>query len=505
MLFRKGGLLEQPGRWQRMAVSTGFGTASLALFSYWVPSPSYNALTLQALLITVTALLFAEHSRTKESLLGWVGIGFGGWLAFMAKPTTAVALALWACVYLVASRKFAPRLIAISVGTALALLIASAFLIDGSVAGFVDRFQVGAELATSLDPRYVTLDILRLDRISIGGSAHLVLGLMVTTLFVGGALMRSRRPALRWTGLIVAALPFLFTFSTAVELNTENIALGFYRGWPLLSVPFAALLLGLSKPLSVLSRNTKARWQLALLLLALPHVFAFGTNNNYWSHGVYAGYFWVIAGPVFLAHCTPRSTLLPLLLGLGIATQALTASLLLTAVEAPYRQPQALREQNHAIEFGPRNSNLIVSKGFGEYIQTAVQSAEGAGFRAGTAVIDLTGRSPGLLFALDALNIGRAWMVGGYPGSDQVAMKRLRSLSCDQLASSWLLVEPDGPQHLSAGVLASFGANLESDYEMAASWKSAAGAGNHPKRMLQQLMRPVRAPLEAASACHAAK
>jgi hypothetical protein len=64
----------------------------LLLLNEWLPSPSYKSLAIQSLFIAAIGLLLAENNFSRASLSGWGLIGFSGWLAFMAKPTTAVAL-----------------------------------------------------------------------------------------------------------------------------------------------------------------------------------------------------------------------------------------------------------------------------------------------------------------------------------------------------------------------------------------------------------------------------
>ena len=38
-------------------------------------------------------------------------------------------------------------------------------------------------------------------------------------------------------------------------------------------------------------------------------------------------------------------------------------------------------------------------------------------------MIDLTGQSPGILYAIGAVNVGQAWTIGGYPGSKRLPLQ----------------------------------------------------------------------------------
>ncbi|WP_460111420.1 hypothetical protein [Pseudomonas sp. H3_D04] len=132
-----------------------------------------------------------------------------------------------------------------------------------------------------------------------------------------------------------------------------------------------------------------------------------------------------------------------------------------------------------------------MSEEYAGYLIEARSAALQAGFQPGTPVIDLSGQSPGMLYAMGATSIGQAWMIGGYPGSFKMASEALKRVRCDQLAAAWLLTEPEGPRSLSDNLVSSFGAK-PSDYEVVGSWKTAKGAGGFDQRPAQQLLKPIK-------------
>ena len=120
-------------------------------------------------------------------------------------------------------------------------------------------------------------------------------------------------------------------------------------------------------------------------------------------------------------------------------------------------------------------------------------------------MIDLTGQSPGILYAMGASNIGQPWTIGGYPGSDALAVAMLKKVTCKELAAAWLLAEPEGSRKISPEILLSFGANLATDYEIVDTFKTAEGAGGYKEVRVQQLLKPVRSVDAAINACGIAK
>ena len=147
----------------RYIIAAAFSTASLVFLRLWLPTPSYNWLAFQALLVSAIGLLLADKKASTESFAGWLLLGVGGWLAFMAKPTTAVALGLCSGLYLLASGKLNARLLATSLLTAFGLLFLSALIIDGSIINFIDRLKEGMKLAELLGAGHKFSQLFRLD------------------------------------------------------------------------------------------------------------------------------------------------------------------------------------------------------------------------------------------------------------------------------------------------------------------------------------------------------
>lgn len=490
----------------QLIISAAFATASIVTLRSWIPTPNYNWLTLQALLVTAIGLLLSEKKATRESVTGWFLIGIGGWLAFMAKPTTAVVLGLCTGIYLLAAGKINLRLWAIALGIAAICLLFFGVIIDGSIITFIDRLTEGKEAAELLGGGHTLAHSFKLDDFLFDGKEKLIFSVATAAIFSAAYFFKTKIRALEYAG---ATLSMAFAFasvSIVFGLTHKTLDDGRYRALLLCSIPFAAILVGLaSYRFKGLARISRSQWALALIFLMLPYAYAFGTVNNYWWTGSHAGIFWVFAGLVFLSPIAVEQKFTALLLPFGFAVQFMTVALVQTGIEAPYRQPQTLRENDYKIDVGRQGSTLLLTKSFSQYITEAIGIANQAQFKQGTPVIDLSGQSPGILYALGANNIGQAWNIGGFPGSDQLVVKMLNKVSCEKLSISWLLEEPEGKRKISPKILSSFGANMATDFEIVGTFKTAQGVGGNNEMRVQQLLKPIRTLDAAMAACTASR
>ena len=248
----------------------------------------------------------------------------------------------------------------------------------------------------------------------------------------------------------------------------------------MLSIPLAAIVWS---ALSAHADDTDAaryrRWLVAMLL-ALPYAYAVGSNRNYWSVGAFAGYFWVLAALVLVMSRRPDARQ-PLVLPFVLGVLLVSSIQLNTAYQRPYRQPQALWAQQHETRLTEEPlAVLAMPESYGLYIEEARKRAATAGFRPGQFALDMTGQSPGLLYALGARSVGQAWFIGGYRGSTRRAAALLALVPCQDLIESWVLFEHHGDRRLSPTLVKAFGAAFPGDYRAVAAWKTPLGAGGSP-------------------------
>ncbi len=497
---------EPAAKGTRLAISLAFAGSSLAFFQLWMPSPGYNSLAFQALLVTLIGLLLAAGARTRASDAGWFLIVAGGWLAFMAKPTTALALAAISAIYLVLARKLSVRGVLISLAGGAVLLVMSAWLIDGSIQGFVQRIQSGLALAQALGAGHEMDKMLRLEPLILpepltesilkaGAAAAVVALLMGST---------------GWLLQAAGGLALLAALACAIGLAMGWVPareFGMFQGMLALAAPLAGVGVFAARGLVGRWRIFRLKkWAMVAVCTALPFAYAFGSNNNYWLVGAATGYFWLLAGAGLWGVVKPKAGAWVSLLPMAAIALVVAALLLQLAMNNPYRQLEALRANTHPTVLGPGSgSSLLLSEADSQYIEQFKQASARAGFVAGTPMIDLTGRAPGVLYAGGAFNVGQPWLIGGYPGSLGFVSLALDSVACETLASSWLLIEPESPRAIPQAVLARYGANAQADYVPVGEVVRQADAAHADEARRQQLFKPLRDTAAATQACVAAK
>jgi hypothetical protein len=495
---------EKSDRWcsfTGLVSSAALATSSLIILDSWLSTPSYNSLNLQALLVSAIGLLFAEKTFSRLSAVGWTLIGVGGWLALMAKPTTAAGLSICAAVYLFAACKMRYRLLALALAVSVLLLLLSAWAIDGSIVTFIDRVRGGARMLGLVEGGYNPGRILRWSNPRLYGGEVVILSCLSCTVFAAVFLAEARNAGFNRVGRALWLAFSLVSLAVISGLVIPDINFRRFQGSLILAVPFAAI--GYASIRAAREGSfpvPRSSWALSFCFAAFPYIYALGTNNNYWETGSDAGIFWVLAGLVFLGGTMPAgNNAQRALLTLGLAAQLITVVLMSTGLERPYRQNQPLRLNNRIVEIGEGRSKLVLSQSYADYLQNIKGTAKQTGFRAGTPMIDLTGRSPGVLYHIGAESIGQAWMIGGYKGSDRKALERLRAVSCKKIAAAWLLTEPDGSRAVSSEILSYFGLRVPDDFEVVASVTTPLGGYLGGRNQL--LLRPVRNPKDAEVQC----
>lgn len=467
-------------------------------------SPSYNTLALQALLLAATGLVMLDGARPRVRSAGAVLLGVGGWLAFAAKPTSAVALVALAGVYIAFLRPVPWRQTLWAVLVAALALLLFAFAVDGGPAGHLVRLRSAMELASVLDSGHRAGDLIALPGFPMSASLKLLFAAVLVIAMVSvvaAASTRGLAARLSWySGLVVALL------TGAVLSNV--VEPGWWSKAALAPFLLLALALGAGMGAAWVRRkggssdaSGRLAWRregLALVLAAFPLAYAFGTNNNLWEVAATAAVFWPATMVMLVCgRAEPYSrTALSM-----IWASFIVAGLLKSGQAHPYRLSGTLADAEHAVMLGPgASSSLGLNKSFASAIAEAQAAARTHGMREGDPMIDLTGQSPGMVYALGARAPGVPWLLGGYPGSEAYAVASLRRAPCEMLANAWLLAEPNGRGSIPLEVLDRLGLPSR-QWQLVGQWTAPAFAPALQRRPPQQLLKPPAFPHVQVASC----
>lgn len=502
------------GRPHAAVLSAGIASLALVNFNTWLLTPGYNALAFQSLVIVMIGLLLPDRPGRIRRVLGGGLVGVGGWFCFMAKPTTAAAIALLVMLYAVVLRRKSRLPMLGAALVALVLLIATAYLIDGSITGLVTRMVNSAEIEILLGAGHDVSRIFRIDWLGTS-RAQVAIAALVAIALVLSILMGSTHKLLPSLALAVV----LIVTIAIVLLGTDPISI---KGSTLFLVAaFTCFGAMFYREGLVLRTQAPTSIPLALTFLVLPHLFALGSAGNYWFSGSKAGLFWMLALVAFLSPLAQQGRSAANLLPLTVLAQLLTASVVNGAILKPWSQVKNLRAYT-AVTPMPGGAKLVLSQPLHDYLAAARAQALAAGLEVGTPVVDLSGRSPGLLFVLETRALGLPWLIGAIPntstayfglrlpivshaGSNSAAVEALGFENCADLAKAWVLIEPEGLHHLDqTSVMASFGAG-QADYVAAATFETPVNDGDYPNAYRQFLLKPVRPAALAEQSCRDAR
>ncbi|KQY60521.1 hypothetical protein ASD11_13850 [Aeromicrobium sp. Root495] len=442
------------------AVAIG-GLAPLS-FHLGITTPGYNSLAFEAGALFVIALALMGGETPRRVWTGAVLAGLSGWLLLLAKPTTAVVAAVLGLVLLAVTRRLWRLTTAAVVGSGVFFVLLGAVLIDGWPGDFVRRIRGGADDLSILGSH---TDLLRWDYLFVADVQRLAFGLVV----VGIALAIAASFDDGRLGQVAEVVGALACVGAVVIFVRRPLLL------ELAQPGKSILLLGLAvgTVLGVLALHVKLRRGLdrtvlawAIVLLSLPFATAVGSNNNYWLQMTPFAVWWVLGALVLLRGAgRPFLSLVTTVLLVG---QTATVLLLVSQADLPYRQVSSLWDMDQWTRVGSHGSVQLDDE-MSSILDRVTREARADGFEDDTPVIDLTGASPGVITVLGGKAVGSPWLLGGYPGSQDLALKGLRSASCAELARAWVLTEPQGGRAISGKVLGELGLD-EQAYRDVVTW-----------------------------------
>jgi hypothetical protein len=480
----------------QLIISSGIATTSFTYF--YIQTPNYNTLNFQGLLVTCLGVVMIDKITLNKNILGHILIGLGGWLTFMAKPSSAAGLSIIILIYLITSRQFQLKFFFIAIFAVFLLLIISAIIIDSSIISYFNRYLLSLEQYKLLQGGHGINLTFRVDAITIPKKI-IIPFLLVFALSIFFISQGHKSYKLKNFIYIV------FSFSVSIviyilllgELNW-NPAFKAHQPYLVFGIIFASILTTITIIYKKKIVISDVHWKFFFLFLTLPYISALGTNNNYWAQSGITSFFWLVAGFTLIIPFSFNLKLIQSFIVLVIISQLLVSIHLKERIEEPYRYNEPLRLGKKTIVTN-NNHTLIISDEFIRYINDARNISSQSGLQKGNFIIDLSGQSPGLIYLMGAKSLGTAWNVGGYKGSLDAAKAYFNLTNCKDISNAWILYESEGPINISADLLTSLGMNFPKQYQKVGSWETASGAGGYEEIRTQELYKPLNVNIAKAT------
>jgi hypothetical protein len=496
-LVTRGSCRRGGARWTTCSAIGATAASTLGFFGTGLLTPSYNSLAATGVLLVASGLVLAcaaPSSRRRTAATAAL-IGLGGVITFLGKPGAAMATAVVVGVALLVSGPQGRRAVPPSLAIAGSSLLVVSWAQTGSLLGLVHRMRQSVEDARALKAGHDLASAVTSFGLPQTSDRAVVVWVALASVAFAWACIWLTSGKQRWAWILVAGtLALLVAYWLFGRVGTVSYFV------PTRALVIAAAPLGLIGAALLMGhrRADRATRILAIALCLLPHAWIFGSNNDYW-HGASLLYvLWFAGGVVLLGTHLDRRSTAPVVAALPMVL--ITAAVIAAALAAPYRQVVPVFAQETPARVGP-SGTLLLAPDFARAIEHFRREAREAGLTPGTPVIDLTGQMPGLIYALEGEAAGAPWIIGGYPGSDAVAVRTLARTSCATLARSWLIQEPGGTRAIDPAALSAVGATL-------ADWKPVTSESitTAPAvRRLITLLAPSGSYADRRAACEAAR
>jgi hypothetical protein len=512
----------------RLVASLGIGTCAVLPIVQAPATPSYNTLALQGLAVAGTGLLLAMTRPTRAGVVGAALVGIGGWLTFLAKPTSAAVLAILVAGAAIAvpgrwRRRSGVALAALVMAVGLTLLLARTSPIDlltilhnglatsDALGGHENlvrwdpiphRVSATACLAGALVLAGGCLWIADRHARRVSSSGLVALSVVLTVLLTLGLAVITAATVKFWEARADTAVFRCQSFGNCSTILADagrvGVALLFFA-WGVglagagLATVFATFR-GRGDQTSP-DRDRKAerhsgdettplhaawaRGPLVAFFLMLPPAYAFGTGINLWVAQGRAACFWLILLCTLLARPARTLWMAPI-----VASLSLIVALLAATAATPYRY-YPLGEARTPTQVG--NGTLELTAADHDRADALAGLGRQLGVTADTRVLDLTGDSPGSIFLLGGRAVGQAWILGGYHGSEPTAALALQHDRCN-MRDALIFVADGAPRAIPSRVLASVGIDLSRDYLPAGQFERERGHWGKSPRTVDRVM-----------------
>jgi hypothetical protein len=431
----------------------------------WLPTPNYNLLNYIAIIIIATGvLILLKNTNTTKNKIstGWLVIGIGGYLSFMAKAQTSAFLGLIVFIWAFISKNFNVKGILSAFCIALGLILLSSLWTDGSIYGIFLRLFEASQLESMTGThqvwKFITFKFPIFFKLFSINFVLVFLSLFLLGFFL--ALFQNNNTA--QASIIIISIYFLLSFIfNYLNLQWHNLLGGFIILAPILG--YTLFILWNEKRL-----NYTPNYPLVIFFILLTISYGIGSNNSFFITMSISVFFIFLALLIFLFGVSNPKYVSHRLISLSAICLCITIGLIVSSLGKPYRQPSILWLYSSKYSVREGDAPMYFSPLTTTYLRNLHNIAQKSDLKPDTPIIDLSGRSPGTIYALNGFTPKTPWIWSGFPGSNKFLFIALNKFTCEQIATSWILFETNtGYKTLDPTYLKAFGINFPNDYKIA--------------------------------------
>ena len=425
----------------------------LFFYSSWLPTPSYNWLVLILILLflickvcelNLSNNIFCRYSFLTESLIITI--------LFLAKPTSGVLIFLINFFSSFFLRQNLVINILYNFFNIIIILLLSTLFINffyGSLEIYFNQFLLAMKIESILTTSREIVP--------------LISSPITSTLKASSILFNDYKPeaASLCTGLILVAFFRKHSLLIIFIVLLINIYSRTFVNLLLILILFNYII------------NTKIIFTnytyCILFLILLIFVYSFGSSNNLFIQSIYISILYFLITYLILikldnSHNKFQSYLIILISCLHVLLSIKNSFLI------PYNFDKRIDEFVKTQVSITSKESLNLSKDQSDFMNFTSEAFKKNNWKKNLYLIDLSGKSPGLLYLLDAKSVGNPWLNGYFAGSDNYAKNILDLYSKEHIKKSWLIISENGQNNISKKVIENRIGNLNKNYFLFAKY-----------------------------------
>lgn len=461
----------------------------LEIMQLKIYTPSYNNLCFYGVSLVSIALI-KIYSKQKNNLLNTFFLSGGISILLLSKPSSGLIIIFSIFIgSLISRKKFKLQIFSILISILITIFCIAKF----NNVQLVNLFNIYRELYSDLQIKEYSSNSIILDSLTLIKECFLNLHLIfywvsyyMNIIFEDVRIIKNYKLNNFLSKIyLISPLFLIFIFS-------KNLIF--------FIAAFAAF------PISILITNflldgiklDKYKLILFLNIFLMPFFYTIGTDNSYLYTLSRVPIFFVVSGLVIVSEIIKNKDRFPdiklkrFFIIFMILSNIIFSHFLDTFNSSPYRQDFNLFSFKKSFLIREKTILKLSDASF-NYLDNAINSMKDNKFKFDQSILDLTGRSPGFIYAVGGKPLLSPWIIGGYPSSNKTLKNLLNKVKLEELGKAWVLIEPNSFQALDLSLLRSKGINLDDEEKYKLVFKVDSSKINpyNSKNIFQYLYKPI--------------